>query len=245
MAIKSIVTADEYEALAEALKEHYEAEGDEYHLTTDRSDRARLSEFRDNNRALYKENEALKKRQDEIEQALKEVKGEANALAEKELLSEGKIDELLSQRTEAMRASYDEQIKTKADALVTAERDLDRYVIENQIRDEAIKAQAKGGAVDHIIRALRPQIKRAGATAFRVDDNGEPVMGDDGKTPQGIDSLIDELKVSDVFLFAESVGSGATGGVPVNGAAKQRIRRSEIGKYINEVDAGEVEIIDG
>ena len=245
MAIKSIITAEEFDALDDAIKQHYEADGDGYQLVTDKSDRDRLAEFRDNNRTLYKENEDLKKRQAEIEKTLKDVQGEATARAEKELLSEGKIDELLTQRTEAMRGSYDEQIKAKTDALVAAERDLDRYVIENQIRDEAVKAQAKAGAVDHSIRALRPQIKRDGATAFRVDKQGEPIMSEDGKTPQGINSLIDELKANDGFLFAESVGSGAAGGVPTNGAAKQRIRRSEIGKYVDEVAKGEVEIVDG
>ena len=245
MAIKAIVTADEFEQLPEALREHYDVDGDNYVLVTDKGDRDKLNEFRDNNRALFRENSELKKKAEEIETALKEKQTEANTLAEKELLSEGKIDELLNQRTEAMRSSYDEQIQQKTDALVAAERDLDRHVIENQIRDSAVKAQAKAGAVDHIIRALRPQIKRDGATAFRVDSTGEPIMSEDGKTPQTIDSLIDELKASDGFLFAESGGSGASGGASSNGTAKQRIRRSEIGKHIDAVDKGEVEIIDG
>jgi predicted transcriptional regulator len=55
-----------------------------------------------------------------------------------------------------------------------------------------------------------------------------------------------EMKVSDGFLFAESTGSGASGGDATNGATgKKRIRRSEIGKYINEVAAGDVEIVEG
>ena len=245
MAIKAIITANEFEELADGLREHYEADGDGYQLITDTPDKDKIAEFRDNNRTLYKENEDLKKRQATMEKSLKELQGEVTARSEKDLLSEGKIDELLTQRTEAMRNSYDEQIQAKTDALVAAERDLDRYVIENQIRDSAVKATAKAGAVDHIIRAIRPQIKRDGATAFRVDDKGEPIMSEDGKTPQGIDSLIDELRASDGFLFAESTGSGAAGGSQGNGTTKQRIRRSEIGKYVDEVAKGDVEVIDG
>ena len=71
-------------------------------------------------------------------------------------------------------------------------------------------------------------------------------MAEDGTTPQGILDLVAEMKISDAFLFAESSGSGANGGGAANsGTGKQRIRRSEIGKYINEVAAGEVEIVEG
>ena len=121
------------------------------------------------------------------------------------------------------------------------------HIVENQIRDAAIKAQARNDrAVDHIIRAVRPHVQRDGTQAVRIDASGNTVMAEDGKTPQGILDLVAEMKVSDGFLFAESTGSGASGGDATNGATgKKRIRRSEIGKYINEVAAGDVEIVEG
>ena len=72
MAIKAIVTADEFEQLPEALREHYDVDGDNYVLVTDKGDRDKLNEFRDNNRALFRENSELKKKAEEIETALKE-----------------------------------------------------------------------------------------------------------------------------------------------------------------------------
>ena len=53
MAIKSIVSEQEYEELPEAIREHYKEDGGEYVLATDGDDR--LTEFRQNNRNLFRE----------------------------------------------------------------------------------------------------------------------------------------------------------------------------------------------
>ena len=245
MAIKSIVSEQEFEELPEAIREHYKEDGGEYVLATDGDDR--LTEFRANNRNLFREVEELKKSHADQSSALQSAKEEAQKRTEKDLLSEGKIDELLAQRTEAMRGSYEEKLGEITRAHTEAEKTLDIHIVENQIRDAAIKAQARNDrAVDHIIRAVRPHVQRDGTQAVRVDASGNTVMAEDGTTPQGILDLVAEMKVSDGFLFAESTGSGASGGDATNGATgKKRIRRSEIGKYINEVAAGDVEIVEG
>ena len=242
--LNSIIDADAFDNLPEGIKEHYAQDGDNYVLQTDSNDK--IDEFRNNNRTLYRENEELKKRQAEFEKQLAESQKEVQQRTEKELLSEGKIDELLDKRTEAMRQSYEEKINQLAQQYQAAEQTLDIHIVENQIRDAAIKAHARNDrAVDHIIRAIKPQLKREGTSAVRVDGQGNAVMGSDGKTPQGIPDLVEELRASDSFLFAESTGSGANGGQNATQNGKKRIRRSEIGKYITEVAKGEVEIVDG
>ena len=242
--LNSIIDADAFDNLPEGIKEHYTQDGENYVLQTDNNDK--IDEFRNNNRTLYRENEELKKRQAEFEKQLAESQKEVQQRTEKELLSEGKIDELLDKRTEAMRQSYEEKINQLAQQYQSAEQTLDIHIIENQIRDAAIKAHARNDrAVDHIIRAIKPQLKREGTSAVRVDGQGNAVMGSDGKTPQGIPDLVEELRASDSFLFAESTGSGANGGQNATQNGKKRIRRSEIGKYITEVAKGEVEIVDG
>ena len=247
MALKTQVTAEELDEMPEALREFYveSSEAGRYDLATDGDEK--LAEFRANNRTLYRQVEELKEAQAKQSEALKAAQGEVKQRAEKELLSEGKIDELLDQRTEAMRSSYDERVADLTNKLADAEKTLDVSIVENQIRDAAIKANAKNDrAVSHIIRAVRPQVMRDGVQAVRVDSQGNPIMTEDGKTPQGIEEVVEELKVSDAFLFAESSGSGASGGEAANGAAgKPRIRRSEIGRYINEVAAGEGEGVEG
>ena len=244
MALKSILDANGFEELPEELKSYYTKKDDGYTLETDSSEK--LNEFRDNNRNLFRENEQFKKKTDELESKLEQLQKTVTEKNEKELMSEGKIDELLTQRTEAMRQSYEEKIENLSKNYETAEKTLDIHIVENQIRDAAIKANAKNDrAVDHIIRAIRPNLKRDGTNAVRVDKDGNPVMSEDGSTPQGISDIVEELKVSDGFLFAESTGSGATGGNDQAVSAKKKIRRSEIGKYISEVSKGEVDIIDG
>ena len=244
MALKSIIDANGFEELPEDLKKFYVKKEDGYILETDTTDK--LNEFRDNNRTLFRENEDFKKKTSELESKLEQLEKTVTEKNEKELLSEGKIDELLTQRTEAMRQSYEEKLENLSKKHETAEKPLDIHIVENQIRDVAIKANAKNDrAVDHIIRAIRPNLKRDGTNAVRVDKDGNPVMSEDGSTPQGISDIVEELKVSDGFLFAESTGSGATGGNDQAVSAKKKIRRSEIGKYISEVSKGEVDIIDG
>ena len=244
MALKSILDADGFEALPEEVKAFYTKKNDGYILETDSSEK--LNEFRDNNRNLFRENEEFKKKTNDLESKLEQLQKTVTEKNEKELMSEGKIEELLTQRTEAMRQSYEEKLENLAKNYETAEKTLDIHIVENQIRDAAIKANAKNDrAVDHIIRAVRPNLKRDGTNAVRVDKEGNPVMSEDGSTPQGIADIVEELKVSDGFLFAESTGSGATGGNDQAVSGKKKIRRSEIGKYISEVSKGEVEIIDG
>jgi len=247
MALKTRISASELDAMPEVLREFYieSSESGLYDLSTDHE--SKIGEFRDNNIALSQE---LRQREADLQKAKSELdgaKGEVQKRFEKELLSEGKIDELLAQRTEAMRGSYEEKLGEITRAHTEAEKTLDIHIVENQIRDAAIKAQAKNDrAVDHIIRAVRPHVQRDGTQAVRVDGSGNTVMAEDGMTPQGILDLVAEMKISDAFLFAESSGSGANGGGAANsGTGKQRIRRSEIGKYINEVAAGEVEIVEG
>jgi len=245
MALKTIIDADAFDQLPEALKEFYDKnEQDQYVLQTDSKEK--INEFRDNNRNLYKENEDLKKQTLSFQKELDDKAEQLKQNNEKELLSEGKIDELLDQRTEAMRQSYEEKLQNLTKNYESAEKTLDIHIIENQIRDAAIKSNARNDrAVDHIIRAVRPNLKRDGTNAVRVDKEGNTIMSDDGNTPQGILDIVEELKVSDSFLFSESTGSGATGGQEQAGVSKKKIRRSEIGKYISEVSKGEVDIIDG
>ena len=247
MALKTQINAEELDQMPEALREFYveSSESGKFDLATDQSDRIR--EFRENNITLTQQ---VREREADLQKAKSELdgaKGEVQKRFEKELLSEGKIDELLAQRTEAMRQSYEEKLGEITRSHSEAEKTLDVHIVENQIRDAAIKAQAKNDrAGDHIIRAVRPHVQRDGTQAVRVDGSGNTVMAEDGKTPQGILDLVAEMKISDAFLFAESSGSGANGGGVTNsGTGKQRIRRSEIGKYINEVAAGEVEIVEG
>ena len=70
MALKTIVDAEGFEQLPDALKEFYNQDGDNFVLSTDSNDK--INEFRNNNRNLYNENEELKKKQTDIQNQLKQ-----------------------------------------------------------------------------------------------------------------------------------------------------------------------------
>ena len=91
MALKSIIDANGFEELPEDLKKFYVKKEDGYILETDTTDK--LNEFRDNNRTLFRENEDFKKKTSELESKLEQLEKTVTEKNEKELLSEGKIDE--------------------------------------------------------------------------------------------------------------------------------------------------------
>ena len=122
MALKSIIDANGFEELPEDLKKFYVKKEDGYILETDTTDK--LNEFRDNNRTLFRENEDFKKKTSELESKLEQLEKTVTEKNEKELLSEGKIDELLTQRTEAMRQSYEEKLENLSKKHETAEKRL-------------------------------------------------------------------------------------------------------------------------
>lgn len=63
MPLKSKLTSEEFEGLADALKEHYKEEGESYVLDAEGfADPAKLAEFRDSNRGLKRELDGLKKK---------------------------------------------------------------------------------------------------------------------------------------------------------------------------------------
>lgn len=139
-----------------------------------------LNEERENVKKLKEQMAAFK---DLDPKKYEEMAAKLQELEDKKLIDAGKIDEVVSQRTEAMRTKYESQVKAQNEAF-DKEREArakaeQRYLvaqIERGVMEAATTvAQPKKGAMPDIL-------SRAGAV-WQMDENGEPVAMKPDKTP--------------------------------------------------------------
>lgn len=130
------------------------------------------------------------------------------------LIKAGKIDEVLSKRTERMQAEYAKQVKAEQEARARAEgkaSKLSARTLAGALRDAAIKTGALPEAMDDIVL-------RAG-TVWRLNDDGEPVamngdeviLGKDGKTPLSPTEWAESLRETAPHLWPKAQGTNAPG----------------------------------
>lgn len=130
---------------------------------------------------------------------------------EAQLIAEGKLDEVLNQRTERMRTEFERRLQEASQAAEQAKSFAERFrgrVLSDEIR----AAAAKVGMVD---AAAQDASLRAQAL-FEVNDEGlvvakeEAGLDADGK-PLTVQSWLESMKDSAPHWFLQPKGSGAPG----------------------------------
>lgn len=130
---------------------------------------------------------------------------------EARLIADGKLDEVLNQRTERMRTEYERKLHEATQTAEQAKGFADRFrgrVLSDEIRS----AVAKVGMVDS---AAEDAALRAGAL-FEVNDEGVVVAKegaglDASGKPLTIQSWLESMKDSAPHWFLQPKGSGAPG----------------------------------
>jgi hypothetical protein len=125
------------------------------------------------------------------------------------LIAAGKIDEVLTKRTERMKAGFEKETQTERAAREAAEARANKFskrVLENGIRSEAAAAGLHQFAIeDALFRA---------STTFALDDDGNPAavegaFGKDGK-PLTLKEWFSDMKEKAPHWFpAKASGGGA------------------------------------
>ena len=142
------------------------------------------------------------------------------------LIAKGEIDQVLSKRTDRMKADYDKKLQAEAEAKAKAEAKaakLAERTLAGALRDAAIKSGALPEALEDIV--LRASM------IWRLDENGEPValngeeviLGKDGKTPLSPKEWAESLRESAPHLWPRASGTNAPGsnGTGKPGASKK------------------------
>lgn len=185
--------------------------------------RAKVDEFRTNNRKLFKQVEDLNARvsalgdldPDEIKDLLKSKK-QLEEQKEKELLDAGQVEEVIAKRTEAMRRDYEKQVSNLKSELETA-------TISHKRLTEQLSVHVIDGRLQSAVQEVgRPRpgamtdILSRGRTVWKIDEHGNPVpkdpegdiirgkKGDPLSPKEWAEKLLEEAP----FLFEPSGGGG-------------------------------------
>lgn len=260
MALKAMVTS--LEDLEEPLRALYTKVSDtEYVLEVDDGDyKSKLSEFRDTNVALatkMKDLEGLKEKYKDVDlekysAALSAVE-ELQKTKDKKLIDEGKIEELLQEKTERLRADYEGKIDALSKDLDKTKGLADKYtglyskqaIDGNVISTLAeLKAEINPGAMQDILaRARNVWAVDDDSGDLRPSKNGNTMMGKDPNVALTMGEWATELVSEAPWLFKGSQGGGAGGsgtGGSGNGSVVNPGDQEVINANLEDIASGKV-----
>lgn len=228
------------EEKAAALKEALAAKAKEVVDKEVTGLKTKNSELLGQNKTFKSELEQLKGQFEGFDvDAVKTLLQRASQDEETKLIAEGKIDEVVSKRTERLRGDYDKQLQAEREAREKAEAFANRFrdkVLADSIREAAQKAGALPEASDDIILRARNtfQLNEDGQPVA-VDADGEVIYGKDGKTPLTPLEWAESLREAAPHLWPRAVGAGPTGDKGAKGAKKRSdMSTEEAAAFIKE-----------
>jgi hypothetical protein len=169
----------------------------------------RLDEFRNNNIALQQQ---IDKYKDVDPVKYKELMQIQRRIQEKELIDKGDVDKLVELRVATMRDELTGQVNTLNTSLATATQTLSVLMIDNKVKDAAVKLGVTPTAMDDVVLRAHTTYKVDNGQAVPKDGKGQVIYGKDGKSPMDIEEWMTGLKKTAPHLFLGTTGSGATGG---------------------------------
>jgi len=260
MAMKFVVSAEEFGKLSPEMQLQYEKVGDVYNLITEGKNplALKIDEFRQTNVKLMKDikeaQEALSKWEGVDPEKAKKALEELQKLQDKRLIEEGKVEELLSSRTQRMQADHQNQIANFQKKI--AETETNNLNLKNQLAGVTIdkeiqlaitqNLEAQPGAMSDILSRGRRifQIADDGKVLAK-DDKGNTLFGKDGVTPMTIQEWAASLPTEAPHLFKPAKGAGAPGssGVHPGVQGKQVLVTNDpilMGQNLEKIAKGEV-----
>ena len=170
---------------------------------------SKLVEFRDNNITLKKELEKFKGIDPSKYSELAKLE---QLVADKKLLDEGKIEEIVAGRVGTLKSEYEGQIAERDGKLTTTTRQLESLLIDSAVRSAAAPAegpQALPTAIDDILLRAKTVFRIVDGVATPLDAKGQVVYGANGTDPMSIGEWMKGLLKTAPHLFAGSKGGGA------------------------------------
>lgn len=186
----------------------------------------------------------------QIEDALKEAKGAFGDLdpkvvknlvermkndEETKLIAEGKIDEVIARRTEALSKDYEAKIaaKEKSFSELDASAKLANQKVQKLILESVVRQAA--GDLNLIPSAMEDAIYRASNVFSLTDDlkpiakqaDGTPIYGKDAKSPMTAKEWLEGMKEAAPHWFPGSSGINAGGGKGNQGVGQFSLTREQ------------------
>ncbi|UBM23302.1 hypothetical protein K8374_12905 [Pseudomonas sp. p1(2021b)] len=178
--------------------------------------KSKNTELIGSNKTIKAELDKLKGQFDGLDiEAVKGLLAKAGQDEETRLIAEGKLDEVISRRTERLRTDLDKQVKAANERADKAEAFAAKYsdkVLADSIRAAAIKAGALPEAAEDIILRARGTFKLSeDGEPVAFDRNGEVIYGKDGKSPLSPLEWAESLRETASHLWPRAQGAGQTG----------------------------------
>lgn len=208
-------TVEKLEDVPENLRGLYAPNGNKFTLLVDGAvGKDKLDEFRNNNIQLQQQIDKFKNIDPAKHQELLELQ---RKLQEEELIDKGEVDKLVNLRVTRMREELETKLNTTSGQLEQANSQLSLLLVDNVVKDAAIKNGVQPTAVDDVILRARGMYKVENGVPVPKNAKGEVVYGEDGKSPMAPDEWVKGLKKTAPHLFQGSSGGGASGGTTVAG----------------------------
>ncbi|UNH25075.1 hypothetical protein [Moellerella wisconsensis] len=178
--------------------------------------KAKNSELLGANKGVKEELDALKSQLGGIDlTAVKDLLSKANMDEESKLIAEGKLDEVIQKRTERLRADYDGKLTAEKERADKAENYANKFrqsVVKGQIVQAAIENGVLKEATGDIAFLAQSQFSLDdNGNAVALDENGEVIIGKDGKTPLTPKEWIETIRENKPYFWPVAQGSGAQG----------------------------------
>ena len=188
------------------LKNLYVERDGAWHLDAEAN--PKVDELRQNNVNLLKEIATWKQRFTGIDpEAVRKLAEEKRQLEEAAQLKAGEFDKVLAARLKEHDEKRYTPVLARAEA---AERQLSVLMIDNTVRDEALKRGLRPTAVPDLLARARTSLRLVGGVVQVFD--GETVrMGKDGITPMNSAEWVEALGTDAPHLFDANAGGGAVG----------------------------------
>lgn len=234
MALKARINA--LSEVPEALQSFYTQQGDEFILAVEGMvSKDKLDEFRDNNIALKKQMDEFTAKFGSIDpEKYRTLLEKEQKERDKKLIDAGKVDELVAERVNAMKADYEKQVKTITDERSRLTSQLEGLVIDNAIRDAAAKSGVRATAIDDVL--LRGRMLYRLEDGKAVPKDGDKVIFGKNGDPMEISEWVGTLTERAPHLFEQSQGGGA----PKGGAGGQgnagKISRDDSKGFLANLD---------
>lgn len=239
MALKPVL--DTLEGLPEALHEHYVLRDGKYVVDVPVDEHPDTKGMKN---ALTNVREEFRRTKEQLgafkgvdPTKYNEMLAHEQQIQEGKLIAEGKVEELLALRTQALRDNLTKETETHKSRADTLQAQLDKLVIDNAVQAAAAKHGVKKGAVEDVLFRARTIFKAHDGQAVAYQGEN-PMYGKDGVTLLGIEEWIQGLPALAPHLFEESRGTSAPGGgAPKPVAGPGTVTRADPNAIIQHLDA--------
>jgi hypothetical protein len=261
MALKAVLTKNDYDALPEAVRGHYVEKDGKFVVQVEgvvAADEAlalkqKIAEFRDKNVEVMKENEELKALKTKYEgidpDKYRELDDEVKELRKKGVKSPDDIQTQIDRKLEAATKPLIEKLAAAEKREQEAQQRVVQAKFKDMIAAEATKAGVAPSALRHVLREAETQFELR-------DEEIVPRKGVKHPTEPHKDlttgDWLQHLSKTDSYLFGESSGSGAGGTRDAgngNGGAKPGAKRlinpspEEMGRAMDDIATGKTVVV--